>query len=92
MHFALKTLLNRVEPMKGFVYESSRIRPAGKARGRDLAAMPSIEISLRAHESQLGRCSQCLQPAPGYDTLAARRFQFVPLGGMPTWFLYAPRR
>ena len=25
MHLALKTLLNRVEPLKGFVYESSRI-------------------------------------------------------------------
>ena len=92
MHLALKTLLNRVEPMKGFVYEWSRIRPASKARGRGLAAMPTIEIGLRAHESRQGHCSQCQQPAPGYDTLPERRFQFVPLWGMPIWFLYAPRR
>ena len=92
MHLALKTLLNRVEPMKGFVYESSRIHPAGKARKGGLSATPSIEIGLRAHHSQSGHCSQCLRPAPGYDTLSERRFQFVPLWGMPTWFLYTPRR
>ncbi len=92
MHLALKTLLNRVEPMKGFVYESSRIHPAGKTRRGGLSATPSIEIGLRAHESRQGHCSQCQQPAPGYDTLPERRFQFVPLWGMPTWFLYAPRR
>ncbi|MHB1512440.1 MAG: hypothetical protein ACYCTF_03580 [Acidiferrobacter sp.] len=92
MHPALKTLLNRVEPMKGFVYESSRIRPASKARRRGLAAMPTIEIGLRAHHGQSARGSQCRQPAPGYDTLPERRFRFVPLWGMPTWCLYAPRR
>ena len=78
--------------MKGFVYESSRIHPAGQTRRGDLSATPSIEIGLRAHQSQSGHCSQCLRPAPGYDTLPERRFQFVPLWGMPTWFLYAPRR
>ncbi len=92
MHLALKTLLNRVEPMKGFVYESSRIHPAGKTHRGGLSATPTIEIGLRAHQSQSGHCSQCLKPAPGYDTLSERRFQFVPLWGMPTWFLYAPRR
>lgn len=93
MHLALKTLLNRVEPLKGFVYESSRISPAGDARrGGLLARAPRLEICLRAHQSQLGKCSQCLWPAPGYDRLAQRSFQFVPLWGMSSWFLYAPRR
>lgn len=78
--------------MKGFVYESSRIRPASKARRGGLSATPSIEIGLRAYQSRQGHCSQCRRPAPGYDTLSTRRFQFVPLWGMPTWFLYAPRR
>ena len=44
MHLALKTLLNRVEPMKGFVYESSRIHPAGKTHRGGLSATPTIEI------------------------------------------------
>jgi transposase len=89
MHLALKTLLNRIEPLKGFVYESSQISPAAASL---LARAPRIEICLRAHESKLGKCSQCLLPAPGYDRLAQRYFQFVPLWGMSTWFVYAPRR
>jgi len=93
MHLALKTLLNRVEPMKGFVYESSRISmAAGTRRGSLSACVPSIEIGLRAHRGKHGKCSQCLLPAPGYDRLAERCFQFVPLWGMTTWFVYAPRR
>lgn len=93
MHLALKTLLNRVEPLKGFVYASSRINPpTGDRRGSLAADAPRIEICLRAQQSKLGKCSQCRFPAPGYDRLAERCFQFVPLWGMPTWFVYAPRR
>ena len=51
-----------------------------------------IEIILQAHGGRRGRCSQCQQPAPGYDRLAERRWQFVPLWGIATWFRYAPRR
>src|SRR5260370_35321547 len=39
-----------------------------------------------------GRCSKCRQPAPGYDRLPERWWRFVPLWGIVTWFLYAPRR
>ncbi len=83
MHLGLKTLLNRVERLKGFVYESSRL-----IEGR----VPRIEIQLRARERSRGACSQCQKPAPGYDRLAERQFQFVPLWGIPTYFRYAPRR
>jgi transposase len=33
-----------------------------------------------------------LEPAPGYDRLPERRWLFVPLWGLTTWFVYAPRR
>jgi len=39
-----------------------------------------------------GRCSACRRPAPGYDRLSERKWLFVPLWGIPTWFRYAPRR
>ena len=39
-----------------------------------------------------GRCSACRRPAPGYDRLAVRRWRHVPLWGIPTWFVYMPRR
>jgi len=51
-----------------------------------------IEIKLEPHRGMRGRCSQCQQPAPGYDRLPERRWQFVPLWGIRTYFLYAPRR
>jgi transposase len=51
-----------------------------------------IEIMVEPHGGIRGRCSQCQRPAAGYDRLAERRWQFVPLWGIPTWFRYAPRR
>jgi transposase len=51
-----------------------------------------IEITLAAHGGMRGRCSECRRPAPGYDRLPERRWLFVPLWGIPTWFRYAPRR
>ena len=32
------------------------------------------------------------QAAPGYDTLAPRRFEFVPLWGIAVFFVYVMRR
>ena len=51
-----------------------------------------IEIKLEPHGGIRGRCSECRRSAPGYDRLPERRWQFVPLWGIPTYFLYAPRR
>ena len=51
-----------------------------------------IEITLQPHGGIRGRCSQCRRPAPGYDRLPERRWRFVPLWGIATWFRYAPRR
>lgn len=52
----------------------------------------SIEISVEVHGGIRGRCSRCRRPAPGYDRLPQRRWLFVPLWGIPTYFCYAPRR
>jgi transposase len=68
----------------GFVYQEVRIQERGQA--------VVIEISLQPHGGIRGRCSQCRRPAPGYDRLPERRWQFVPLWGIGTWFRYAPRR
>ena len=52
----------------------------------------SIEISIEPHAGIRGRCSRCQRPAPGYDRLDQRRWLFVPLWNIPTYFCYAPRR
>ena len=68
----------------GFVYHEVRLLECG--------GQAEIEIHLQPHGGMRGRCSQCQRPAPGYDRLPVRRWQFVPLWGIPTYFLYAPRR
>ncbi|MHB1960281.1 MAG: hypothetical protein ACYCO5_14810, partial [Acidobacteriaceae bacterium] len=81
----LKTILNRVQRFVGFVYQDARMRVGqGQAEG--------IEITVAPHGGMRARCSVCQKPAPGYDRLPERHWQFVPLWGIATWFRYAPRR
>jgi transposase len=68
----------------GFVYQEVRMQERGRA--------VVIEITLQPHGGIRGRCSQCRRAVPGYDRLPERRWQFVPLWGIATWFRYAPRR
>lgn len=81
----LKTLLNAVEKYPLFVYETIRF-----VQGKN--KKPIIEVRVRARHGSLGICSGCKKPAPGYDRLEERRFQFVPLWGICVFFLYAMRR
>jgi transposase len=80
----LKTILNRVEPFKSFVY--------GKVSWEETSPQPSLEIELCARKNGRPICSGCGQPGPAYDRLSPRRFQFVPLWGMAVFFVYAMRR
>ncbi len=80
----LKTILNRVEKFKSFVY--------GKVRWVDDAERPTIEVQIEARRNGHPICSGCHHPAPGYDRLPERRFEFVPLWGIAVYFVYAMRR
>ena len=80
----LKTILNRVEKHRSFVY--------GKAEFVETERGPTIEIEIRPRANARAVCSGCEQPGPGYDTLPVRRFEFVPLCGILIFFLYAMRR
>ena len=68
----------------GFVYCDERFLGDEK--------LEAIEVRVVAHAGIRARCSLCRRPAPGYDTRPERRWQFIPLWGIPVWFLYAPRR
>jgi transposase len=81
----VKTILNCVQHFAGFVYREVRLVCHQQQT-------PSIEIRLEPHRGIRGRCSHCQVPAPGYDRLPERRWLFVPLWGITTWFCYAPRR
>jgi transposase len=80
----LKTILNRIEPFKSFVY--------GKAQWVGEAARPTLEVEVRARKNGRPICSGCGRPGPGYDHLPPRRFEFVPLWGIAVYFVYAMRR
>jgi transposase len=80
----LKTILNRVEPFKSFVYSKAQIV--------ETAEGPELEVTIVPRANGQARCSGCGRRAPGYDRLPPRRFQFVPLWAIPVFFLYALRR
>src|ERR1700722_13383817 len=64
----LITILNRCHHFSGFVYQHARFSPDKK----------TIEIAVRPRTGSRAVCSGCHQPAPGYDHLPERRFEFIP--------------
>lgn len=80
----LKTILNRVQKFKSFVY--------GAIRWAEEASEPMIEVEVHPRSNSRAICSGCGRKRPGYDTLPARRFEFIPMWGIKVFFRYAPRR
>jgi len=80
----IKTILNRVEPFKSFVY--------GKVKLVEDMGRPTLEVEVQARKNGRAICSGCGRPGAGYDRLSERRFEFVPLWGMAVYFVYAMRR
>ena len=83
-HFMLQliTILNRCHRFPGFVYQQACFSSDHK----------SIEIAVRPRKGSTAICSRCHQPAPGYDQLAERRFEFIPFWGFLVFLLYTMRR
>lgn len=78
----LKSILNRIEKVPGFVYE--RVSWDEKRN--------VIEVKIRARANSRPVCSGCGSIAVGYDRLRTRRFEFVPLWQIPVFFVYRMRR
>jgi transposase len=78
----LITILNRCHRFRGFVYQYAHFSADKK----------SIEVAVRPRKGSAAVCSRCHLPAPGYDQLAERRFEFVPLWGFLVFLLYTMRR
>ena len=79
----LKIILNRLQKHSAFVYETVRLVEHPRL---------TLEVRVRPRAGTRATCSQCRRRAPGYDTQAVRRFDFVPLWHIPVVFLYAMRR
>jgi len=78
----VKSILNRVEKITGFVYEKVEWSKAGTG----------LEVQIRPRSNSWAICSGCGSIAVGYDRIQTRRFAFVPLWGMPVTLLYRMRR
>lgn len=79
----LKTILNFIHPIKGFVY--GRVRFVGDKS-------KEIIVEIRHRIGSKGSCSECGKRCPGYDHLPVRSFAFIPIWNIPVSFIYAPRR
>ena len=77
----LKTILNRCCQFKGFVIGDAKF---------DSKERMVVEISSR--KGSMALCSLCEKPAPGYDHLPARLFEFIPIWGYKVFLNYAARR
>ena len=76
----VKTVLNRVHKIKGFVYE--KIRFVGD----------HIEVDVRPRKGSRPICSGCGKQGPGYDALRERHFKIVPLWAIAVVLIYTMRR
>ena len=80
----LKTILNRVQKYKGFIYES--------LAWRDQSDDPTIDVRVVARSNSRAVCSGCGKRRPGYDTRPERRFEFIPFWGIKVFLVYSARR
>jgi len=78
----LTTILNHCHRQRGFVYDHACF-----SRDKD-----TIEVTVRPRQGSPAVCSGCGKPAPGYDRLPERRFEFIPFWGFLVFFLYCRRR
>lgn len=86
MQLNVKTLLNAVHPIEGFVYQDIRMVRTNGPNGKQIRA------TIRPRGNAKPRCSLCKKPGAGYDKLPERSFHFVPLWAIPVILLYRPRR
>lgn len=80
----VKTILNRVQKFKSFIY--------GNVRWIETGEVPELDIEILARANSKPICSVCGRKASGYDRLPQRRFEFIPMWGIKVFFRYAPRR
>jgi transposase len=81
----LKTILNFVHPLKSFVYAGDRMVP--EPDGGHI-----LEVLVEPRKNGRPVCSGCGRSGSVYDHSGLRRYDFVPLWGIPVVLLYVVRR
>jgi len=77
----IKTILNKIEKFKSFVYKRCWFK-----------TNEQLIIEVEARKNSHGECVYCGRCCPTYDRQPTRDYEYVPLWGIRTYFRYAPRR
>lgn len=80
----LKTILNRVQKFKSFVYTD--------VEWADDEEELAIEVTIEPRQNSRPVCSGCGKKGPGYDHRDTRTFEFIPLWGILVFYVYTMRR
>jgi transposase len=80
----IKTLLNKVERFKSFVY--------GAAQVMLVDGVEALVIDIQPRRNSQPVCPECGKRRGGYDQQPARLFEYVPIWAFKVYFRYAPRR
>jgi hypothetical protein len=77
----IETILGKLCRFKGFVFTGCRMDGADR-----------LVLGIRGREGAKALCSKCGKPAPGYDKLPSRLFEFIPAWGLKCFFECELRR
>jgi transposase len=80
----IKTLLNKVERFKSFIYGDCRLSTVG--------GIDALIIDLKPRRNSKPECPECGKRCKTYDTRRFRLFEYVPIWAFKVFFRYAPRR
>lgn len=73
----LKTILNRVQKFKSFVY--------GDVEWEEVDGNRVLVVEIWPRQNSRPICSGCRRAGPGYDTLQARLFELCRCGASPSF-------
>jgi transposase len=80
----IKTLLNKVERFKTFIYGDCRLTTIG--------GFDALIIDIKPRRNSKPQCPECGKRCKTYDTQRFRLFEYVPIWAFKVFFRYAPRR
>ena len=80
----IKTLLNKVERFKSFVYGSICVTL--------IAGVEALVIDIEPRRNSRPICPECGKRQRMYDRQPQRLFEYIPVWSFKTYFRYAPRR
>ena len=80
----IKTLLNKVERFKSFIYGKACIRLVDDAE--------ALVIDIEPRRNSRPICPDCRQRCSTYDRQPSRLFEYLPVWTYKSYFCYAPRR